>query len=134
MTPFRLKIVTPDGLIYDGQAEELLVRTTGGDVAILARHMNYVAPLGMGRAVVVSGGTRRTAACIGGMLSVCDGEVTLVPTTFEWADKIDLERAEAAYNRADKVLHTENASQMDLKLAEAKLHRALVRKSVASEK
>ena len=132
MTPFRLKIVTPDGLIYDGQAEELLVRTTGGDVAILARHMNYVAPLGMGRAVVVSGGTRRTAACIGGMLSVCDGEVTLVPTTFEWADKIDLERAEAAYNRADKVLHNENASQMDLKLAEAKLHRALVRKSVAS--
>ena len=134
MTPFRLKIVTPDGLIYDGQAEELLVRTTGGDVAILARHMNYVAPLGMGRAVVVSGDTRRTAACIGGMLSVCDGEVTLVPTTFEWADKIDLERAEAAYNRADKVLHDENASQMDLKLAEAKLHRALVRKSVASEK
>ena len=134
MTPFRLKIVTPDGLIYDGQAEELLVRTTGGDVAILARHMNYVAPLGMGRAVVVSGGTRRTAACIGGMLSVSDGEVTLVPTTFEWADKIDLERAEAAYNRADKVLHNENASQMDLKLAEAKLHRALVRKSVASDK
>lgn len=134
MTPFRLKIVTPDGLIYDGQAEELIVRTTGGDVAILARHMNYVAPLGMGRAVVVSGGTRRTAACIGGMLSVSDGEVTLVPTTFEWADKIDLERAEAAYNRADKVLHNENASQMDLKLAEAKLHRALVRKSVASEK
>ena len=134
MTPFRLKIVTPDGLIYDGQAEELLVRTTGGDVAILARHMNYVAPLGMGRAVVVSGDTRRTAACIGGMLSVSDGEVTLVPTTFEWADKIDLERAEAAYSRADKVLHDENASQMDLKLAEAKLHRALVRKSVASEK
>ena len=134
MTPFHLKIVTPDGLIYDGQAEELIVRTTGGDVAILARHMNYVAPLGMGRAVVVSGGTRRTAACIGGMLSVSGGEVTLVPTTFEWADKIDLERAEAAYERADKVLHDERASQTDLKLAEAKLHRALVRKSVASDK
>ncbi len=49
MTPFHLKIVTPDGLIYDGQAEELLVRTTNGDIGILARHMNYVAPLGMGR-------------------------------------------------------------------------------------
>ena len=107
MTPFHLKIVTPDGLIYDGQAEELIVRTTGGDVAILARHMDYVAPLGMGRAVVVSGNTRRTAACIGGMLSVSGGEVTLVPTTFEWADKIDLERAENAYKRADKVLHDE---------------------------
>jgi len=35
MTPFHLKIVTPDGLIYDGQAEELLVRTTNGDVGII---------------------------------------------------------------------------------------------------
>ena len=134
MTPFHLKIVTPDGLIFDGQAEELIVRTTGGDVAILARHMDYVAPLGMGRATVVSGGQRRNAACIGGMLSVSGGEVTLVPTTFEWSDKIDVERAEAAYQRADRILHDENATQMDLKLAEAKLHRALVRKSVASYK
>ena len=115
----------------------ILALVTGellGDVAILARHMDYVAPLGMGRATVVSGGQRRNAACIGGMLSVSGGEVTLVPTTFEWSDKIDVERAEAAYQRADKVLHDENASQMDLKLAEAKLHRALVRKSVASNK
>lgn len=134
MTPFHLKIVTPDGLIFDGQAEELIVRTTGGDVAILARHINYVAALGMGRAVVVSGGNRRAAACIGGMLSVVDGEVTLVPTTFEWADKIDVDRAEASYQRADKVLHDSNATDTDLKLAEARLHRALVRKSVASYK
>ena len=41
MTPFKLKIVTPDGLIFDGEAEKLIVRTTGGDICILARHMNY---------------------------------------------------------------------------------------------
>ena len=134
MNSFPLKIVTPDGLEFDGLAEEVVVRTTTGDLGILAGHINCVAPLGMGRATVVSGGTRRNAACIGGMLSVSGGEVTLVPTTFEWSDKIDVERAEAAYQRADKVLHDENASQMDLKLAEAKLHRALVRKSVASYK
>ena len=92
MTPFPLKIVTPDGLLFDGEAEEILVRTTSGDAAILAGHINYVAPLGMGRAVVISGGNRRTAACIGGMLSVVDGAVTLVPTTFEWAESIDLSR------------------------------------------
>lgn len=134
MTPFNLKIVTPDGLIFDGQAEELIVRTTNGDTAILARHINYVAPLGMGRAIVVSNGQRRTAACIGGMLSVVDGEVTLVPTTFEWADKIDVERAEASYARADKVLHDQNATDTDVKLAEARLRRALIRKNVASFK
>ena len=135
MTPFPLKIVTPDGLLFDGQAEELIVRTTGGDVAILARHINYVAPLGMGRAVVVeAGGNRRTAACIGGMLSVSDGAVTLVPTTFEWSDKIDVARAERSYDRADKVLHDDSASRTEVALAEARLHRALVRKSVASFK
>ena len=134
MSTFPLKIVTPDGLIFDGEAEKLIVRTTSGDVAILARHINYVVPLGMGRAVVVSNGQRRTAACIGGMLSVVDGEVTLVPTTFEWSDKIDLARAEAAYDRADKVLNDANASDTDIQLAQARLHRALVRKSVASYK
>ena len=134
MTPFHLKIVTPDGLIYDGQAEELIVRTIGGDVGIRARHMDYVAPLGMGRAVIVNGDQRRIAACIGGMLSVHGGEVTLVPTTFEWSDKIDVDRAERSYERADKVLHDQNASGTDIALAEARLHRALVRKSVASYK
>lgn len=134
MTPFHLKIVSPDGLLFDGQAEELIVRTTNGDVAILARHINYVAALGMGRAVVVADGKRRTAACIGGMLSVVDGEVTLVPTTFEWADKIDLSRAEASLQRANQVLHDQNASDTEIKLAEARLHRALVRKNVASYK
>ena len=132
MTPFPLKIVTPDGLLFDGEAEEILVRTTSGDAAILAGHINYVAPLGMGRAVVISGGNRRTAACIGGMLSVVDGAVTLVPTTFEWAESIDLSRAEASLQRADKVLHDKASSDPDLRLAEARLRRALVRKSVAS--
>lgn len=134
MTSFSLKIVTPDGLIYDGKAEQIIVRTTNGDVAILARHINFVAPLGMGRAVVISDGLRRTAACIGGMLSVVDGSVTLVPTTFEWAETIDVERAERAFQKADKVLHDSSANVNDLKLAEAKLRRALVRKSVASSK
>ena len=134
MSNFPLKIVTPDGLIFDGEAEKLIVRTTSGDVAILARHVNYVAPLGMGRAVVVYSGQRRTAACIGGMLSVVDGSVTLVPTTFEWADKIDVDRAEASYQKADKILKDQNASETDLKLAESRLRRALIRKSVASYK
>ena len=135
MTPFKLKIVTPDGLIFDGQAEKLIVRTTGGDVAILARHINYVAALGMGRAVVVEpNGQRRTAACIGGMLSVVAGKVTLVPTTFEWADEIDAARVEASYQRAQKILGSKDATNTDVKLAEARLRRALVRRSVASNK
>ena len=134
MTPFPLKIVTPDGLIFDGQAEELIVRTTSGDLGILAGHINCVAPLGMGRATVITDGKRRYAACIGGMVSVVNGAVTLVPTTFEWAESIDAARAEASQARAEKILHKKDASDTEIQLAQARLHRALVRKSVASYK
>ena len=135
MSTFPLKIVTPDGLIFDGEAQRLIVRSTTGDIAILARHINCVAPLGMGRATLVDAyGNRRYAACIGGMLSVQNGEVSLVPTTFEWAESIDAARAQLSMERAEKVLKNKESSETDLKLAEARLHRALVRKSVASYK
>ena len=134
MTPFQLKIVTPDGLIFDGQAEEVVVRTTSGDLGILAGHINCVAPLGMGRATIIMDGKRRYAACIGGMVSVVGGAVTLVATTFEWAENIDAERAEASQARAEKILQKKDASNTEVQLAQARLHRALVRKSVASFK
>ena len=134
MTPFNLKIVTPDGLIFDGQAEELIVRTTTGDMGFLAGHVNTVAPLGMGRATVMIDGQRRYGACIGGMVSVVDGVVTLVPTTFEWAEDIDTARVEKSYDRAKQVLGNKDSTNTDVKLAEARLRRALVRKSVAGNK
>ena len=132
MTPFQLKIVTPDGIAFDGMAESLSVRSTSGDLGILAGHTNLVAPLGMGRATIVMDGKRRYAACIGGMVSVIDGKVTLVATTFEWAENIDAARAEKSYQRAQATLDSKDSSRTDLALAEARLKRALVRKSVAS--
>ena len=135
MSTFPLKIVTPDGLIYNGNAQRLIVRTIEGDMAVMARHINCVAPLGMGRATVVdANGDRRYAACIVGILSVVDGEVNLVPTTFEWAESIDAARAKASMERAEKILNNKDASANDIRLAEARLHRALVRQSVASSK
>ena len=131
MTAFQLKIVTPDGLIYDGMAEELIVRTSSGDMGFLAGHINCVASLGMGRATVIIDGKKRYGACIGGMVSVVNGEVTLVPTTFEWAEDIDLKRAEAAAERAKAVMADKDTSDTELRLAKARLMRALVRSSVA---
>ena len=52
MNTFSLKIVTSDGLQFEGQAEELVVRAVSGDLGILAGHINCVAPLGMGMATV----------------------------------------------------------------------------------
>ena len=134
MKAFPLKIVTPYGPAFEGEVEELVVRTTTGDMGFLAGHMNAVAPLGMGKATVIIDGEKRYAACIGGMVSVSNGAVTLVPTTFEWAESIDVDRAQTSKTRAEKVLHDKNATATELTMAEARLKRALVRTSVATYK
>ena len=131
MTPFSLKIVTPDGMEYEGRAEEVIVRTTTGDLGILAGHVDCVAPLGMGRATFIIDGLTRYAACIGGILSMANGELTLVPTTFEWAEDIDEDRADRAAERAKALLTDKDAKDADIAVAEAKLKRALIRKNVA---
>ena len=133
MRSFPLKIVTPDGLLFDGEVEELVVRTTGGDIGILAGHVNCAAALGMGRAMILADGKKRYAACIGGILSVVNGVVNLVPTTFEWAEDIDITRAASAETRARAIISNKETSAMDLRIAEARLKRALVRQSVAEQ-
>lgn len=134
MNTFSLTIVTPDGLRYEGQAEELIVRAVSGDMGILAGHINCVAPLGMGMATVKIDGEKRFGACIGGMVTVLDGAVKLVPTTFEWADQIDTARAKLSEERAKGILADKTSSDTDIRLAEARLKRSLIRQSVAAYK
>lgn len=132
MSTFRLQIVTPDGLTFEGQAQKLFCRTIDGDVGILPSHCDYLTALGMGEArVTMEDGSVRKAACIGGMLSVFKGDVRLVATTFEWAEDIDAERAERARKKAEERLAQKNLDIREQQLASAKLHRALVRSNVA---
>lgn len=134
MATFPLKIICPDGVKFQGEALLLTIRTTTGEMGIQPKHINCVAPLGMGRAIIWDENGRRTAACIGGMMSVMDGVVTLLPTTFEWADEIDVSRVDRAYDQAKAILENKQASEAELALAEARLKRAMVRRSVISEK
>ena len=132
MSSFPLQIVTPGGQAFDGMAEKLFCRTIVGDVAILARHCDYLTAVGMGEArVTLEGGAVRRAACIGGMLTVLGGRVRLIATTWEWAEEIDADRAERSRQRAEAKLKETGLDERELQLARARLHRALVRKSVA---
>ena len=131
MNTFQLQIGTPDGILFSGEVERVVVRSITGELAVLAGHTNYVTALGMGGAhIVLPDGTRRDAACIGGMLSVMDGECHVLATTWEWEEDIDRERAEAAKNRAQDKLKENTISDREYKIFKAKLQRALVRLSV----
>ena len=125
---YHLQIVIPDRKVFDGEAEKIIVRTVNGDVCILARHIDYTAPLGTGEARVTDAeGNTRTAACSGGIINVSGGNVRVMATTFEWQDEIDLDRAEKAKTTIEQQLHAKNSSDADYALLEAKLKRALVR-------
>ena len=131
MATFHLQIVTPDRMVYDGEAEKIIVRTLGGDVCILARHIDYAAPLGIGEARVTDAeGNTRIAACAGGMLGVSAGEARVMATTFEWAEDIDLERAKTAQAEAQKKLESLDHQDKDFAIMEAKLKRAIARINV----
>ena len=135
MTTFHLTVVTPDGCAFDGQAERVVCRAIDGDLAILAKHGDYCTALGMGEAHIVDAdGQRRRAACMGGMLTVLNGDVHLVATTWEWAEEIDRARVAASKARAERELADQALDKRELALADARLRRALVRGSVAEEK
>ncbi len=128
MSSYHLQVISMDGQEFDGSVQKLLLRTIDGDVEILARHTDYCTAIGMGTArVTMEDGKERKAACIGGMLSVMKGEVRVFPTTWEWSEDIDIERAKAAKAKAEERLNDQMLDKEARVRAEAKLYRALVR-------
>ena len=133
MKEFHLQIVTPDGLILDEMVESILVRSEMGDIEIMAGHADLFASLGIGRARIRSASGSRIGSAAGGFISVSSGEVKLVATTFEFKEKIDLDRARASKAVAEeKIKNAKN--EKEIALAKAKLTRAINRISVFSSK
>lgn len=134
MSNFELEIVTPDGSLYSGKANKIILRTSEGDVGILPRHSDYVAPLSIGLARVFTDAGERTAACSGGMVMVSDGVVRVVASTFEWSEDIDVERAKRAKAKAQSRLEGTKSSDFEHRLAEIKLKKSLARLGAAERK
>ena len=131
MTPFDLKIITPEKTFFEGNTEQIIVRTVSGDIGILAGHAPYVANIVSSPFRIKIEGEFRTAAISGGLIKV--SAVTVVTSAIEWADEIDVARAEKAKAAAENKLR-ENASQKEFERAEQKLRRAMNRLVVAGKK
>lgn len=132
MQSFNLKILTPDGVKFDGQAQSVTLRGDTGDVTILARHIDYVTALGIGKAKVVNAdGQIHWGACNGGVLSVMKGEVRVLATTFEWQEEIDDARALRSLEKGKKLLAEGDGKSRTIDLAKLRIQRALTRDAVA---
>ena len=134
MTSFKLQILTPDKLFYDGETDNLIVRTTVGDKGILARHEEYVAALPIGKLRVRINGNFRSAAVSEGIVKVSKDKTVILVQSCEWADEIDLERANAAKQRAEERMKALQKEDKEYLIAEYKLKRALNRIETGSNK
>ena len=126
MTPFPLQIITPEKMFFDGQTEQVIVRTTVGDVGILKGHEPYCAAIGIGQMRIMINGEFKRAATSGGIIKVLRDKTVILVQTCEWADEIDVERAMASKNTAEERIQAA-AGDNELRMAEAKLRRALNR-------
>ena len=131
MTPFKLRIITPEKTVFDGETEQIIVRTTVGDVGILNGHEPYCAAIGIGQMRIMQDGEFRRAATSGGIIKVSKESTTILVQTCEWSDEIDVSRAQAAKEEAEERKKAA-ADDKELALAEAKLARALNRLDTAS--
>lgn len=127
MEIFELHIVTPDGEVFCGEVERITLRTTEGEVGIMKGHINYLAAVDIGVVkLLMQDEIERIASCGGGFITVENGSVKLVATTFEFAENIDLARAEEAKRRAEAVIEADR-DKKSVALAKLKLARATSR-------
>ena len=134
MNTFKLQIVAPDRIIYEGDASFLLVRAMSGDIGIQANHQKLVTPLTIGRMKVEFPDKEpRFAAITGGFMKVGGNCVTVLTSACEWEDEIDVDRASRARERAEEKLKDANLSKQERVRMEAKLYRALIRLDAAKK-
>ena len=88
MSTFPLIISSPDGDLYRGNAEKLILRGTEGDLAVLARHIPFVTAVRKGHVVVEDGeGQRKTGLVEGGLLTVGTEYTTLLTPGIAWDEE-----------------------------------------------
>lgn len=131
MSKMTVEVVTPERVVYSGQASMVIARGVQGDLGILPKHMPMVTPLKIAPVQIkVEGDQVVRMAVSGGFMEVRGDKVTILAETAEMPGDIDVERAKASKGRAEKRL-SEKYPELDVQRAERSLQRALARIDVA---
>jgi F-type H+-transporting ATPase subunit epsilon len=124
---FTLRIVSPEGNIFKEDVEFVVLPGEElGELGILPNHAPLIAALKPGVIRYTKDGAVKKIAISGGFVEVGDNLVTVLAETAELAEKIDLERAKAALDRAQKRL-ANRYPELDITRAELALEKAKAR-------
>jgi F-type H+-transporting ATPase subunit epsilon len=125
--PLQVELVSPERILWSGEAEMVVARTSDGDIAFLTGHSPFIGALGIGAVSIrATDGTEERAAVHGGFVEVSDDRVTILSDVAELAGDIDAARAQRALEEAERRDRVEDAE------AEAALRRARLRVELAS--
>ena len=133
---FRLSIVTPEKTYYDAEIKSLVVPGTEGYLGVLSNHAPLITALKPGRIEFRDADDLvKIIAVSGGFLEVSNNVATLLADAAEFADDIDIERAQAAYNREKRRLISAGKGEtgIDLPSVRAAIDRAANRIKVYKE-
>ena len=130
MKTLTVSVVTPDGQVLEDDYEMLSCKAEGGELGILPGHIPLVAPLTINAVRLKRGNDEDLVAVNGGFLEVRPDKATILAQSAERADDIDVARAEAAKERAAKLLESNN-QDIDVERAKLALNRAMNRLGVA---
>ncbi|MCY3767157.1 MAG: F0F1 ATP synthase subunit epsilon [Gemmatimonadetes bacterium] len=128
MPTFQLEIVTPEKTVYSGEVNSLRAPGTEGGFGVLAGHHPMLSSLRIGELVFSAGDEGPKSVAIGGgFAEVQRDRVTVLAETAEFAQDIDVNRAEAARDRARELLARRREQQIDEARATLALARAVNR-------
>lgn len=127
---FKLKVISPDRIFYEGEATMLELNTIEGIVGIYKNHMpmTYIIAPGV-MTITEPDDSKKIAALHSGFMQILQDEITVLAETVEWPDEIDENRAKEAQLRAERRLAMKDPA-VNLQRAELALHRALTRQEV----
>lgn len=133
--PLDLQIVTPEGVVFSGHVDAVVLPGVMGDFGVLPGHERFLSPLRIGEVEIRNGGKAQWAALSEGFVEVSQDRVSVMVDTCELAEQIDVARAERARERAERELESlrrQATERHAFRVWEAALSRAIARISAKS--
>ena len=130
---FGVKVICPERIFFEGEAEMLEMRTTEGEIGVFADHIPLTAVIAPGVLRIKNADGTKEAALNEGFVEILGDKVIILAESCEWPEEIDVNRAQGAKDRAEKRLRGEEG-EIDVTRAEIALRKALVRIDLAGQR
>ncbi len=130
MSTLLLEIVTPERKVFEKDIDMLVVKGVAGELGILPNHIPMVTPLKIAPVRAKKGNSEDVIAVHGGFMEVRKDKVVILAESAELPEDIDVDRARAAKERAEKRLGSK-MEEVDFRRAELALQKAMIRLELA---